>query len=152
MLLSSGLVVGAWAYLDRHRKHLDDLADVWRGQSVIRHVGALYRDDGADQDAEGAVLWVTALPMLFVGAITLIGSYEMFSMFVGKASTMTGSGRPLPCIWMRARGIVALLAVIVLGDSMRQWYGYVVLKRPFTSSEVVVTAGGSSAGDADDHS
>ena len=42
--------------------------------------------------------------------------------------------------------VVALLAVIVLGDSMRQWYGYVVLKRPFTSSEVVVMAGGSSPG------
>lgn len=37
---------------------------------------------------------------------------------------------------------VALLAVIVLGDSIRQWYGYVILKRPFTSSEVVVMAGG----------
>jgi carbon starvation protein len=29
---------------------------------------------------------------------------------------------------------------------MRQWYGYLVLKKPFTSSEVVVTAGGGSAG------
>jgi len=36
--------------------------------------------------------------------------------------------------------------VIVLGDSMRQWYGYLILKRPFTSSEVVVMAGGSSPG------
>ena len=43
--------------------------------------------------------------------------------------------------------IVALLAVIVLGDSMIQWYGYVVLKRPFTSSEVVVMAGGGSPGE-----
>ncbi len=42
--------------------------------------------------------------------------------------------------------VVALLAVIVLGDSMMQWYGYVVLKRPFTSSEVVVMAGGGSPG------
>ena len=62
------------------------------------------------------------------------------------------------CLWRRPRrstdggqafalyldavlvAVVALLAVIVLGDSMRQWYGYVVLKRPFTSSEVVVMA------------
>jgi len=33
-----------------------------------------------------------------------------------------------------------------LSDSMRQWYGYVVLKKPFTSSEVVVMAGGGTAG------
>jgi carbon starvation protein len=36
--------------------------------------------------------------------------------------------------------------VIVLSDSMKQWYGYVVLKKPFTSSEVIVLAGGGSAG------
>ena len=42
--------------------------------------------------------------------------------------------------------VVALLGLIVLSDSMRQWYGYVILKQPFTSSEVVVMAGGGSAG------
>ncbi|HEY6262718.1 MAG TPA: carbon starvation protein A, partial [Nitrospiraceae bacterium] len=42
--------------------------------------------------------------------------------------------------------MVALLAAIVLGDSIRLWYGYLVLKRPFTSSEVVVMAGGGSPG------
>jgi len=29
---------------------------------------------------------------------------------------------------------------------MKQWYGYVILKKPFTSSEVIVLAGGGSAG------
>jgi len=33
-----------------------------------------------------------------------------------------------------------------LSDSMKQWYGYVILKRPFSSSEVIATAGGGSAG------
>lgn len=42
--------------------------------------------------------------------------------------------------------LVAVLGLIVLSDSFRQWYGYVVLKKPFTSSEVVVMAGGGSAG------
>ncbi len=41
---------------------------------------------------------------------------------------------------------VAILGILVLSDSMRQWYGYLVLKKPFASSEVVVTAGGGSAG------
>jgi carbon starvation protein len=41
---------------------------------------------------------------------------------------------------------VAILGLIVLSDSMKQWYGYVVLKKPFTTSEVVVFAGGGSAG------
>jgi len=41
---------------------------------------------------------------------------------------------------------VAVLGLIVLSDSIRQWYGYVVLKKPFTSSEVLVMAGGGTAG------
>jgi carbon starvation protein len=92
-------------------------------------------------------LWVTALPMLFIGAITLMGSYEMFGMFVTKASSIADGGQAF-ALYLDAGlvAVVALLAVIVLGDSIRQWYGYVVLKRPFTSSEVVVMAGGSSPG------
>jgi carbon starvation protein len=88
-------------------------------------------------------LWITALPMLFVGTVTLMGSYEMFGMFVSKASSLADSGQAF-ALYLDAGlvAVVALLAVIVLGDSMRQWYGYVVLKRPFTSSEVVVLAGG----------
>ncbi len=42
--------------------------------------------------------------------------------------------------------LVAVLGMIVLSDSIRQWYGYVILKKPFTTSEVVVVAGGGSAG------
>ena len=57
------------------------------------------------------------------------------------------AGRPLR-LYLDAGlvALVALLGVIVLGDSMKQWYGYVILKRPFTSSEVVVMAGGGSTG------
>ncbi|MGH7181818.1 MAG: carbon starvation CstA family protein, partial [Nitrospiraceae bacterium] len=92
-------------------------------------------------------LWITVLPMLFVGTITLMGCYEMFDMFVTKASSLADSGQAF-VLYLDAGlvAVVALLAVIVLGDSIRQWYGYLVLKRPFTSSEVVVMAGGSSPG------
>ena len=45
-----------------------------------------------------------------------------------------------------ADAVVAMLGLVVLSDSMKQWYGYVILKRPFSSSEVMATAGGGSAG------
>mgnify|MGYP003694617373 CR=1 FL=1 len=47
-----------------------------------------------------------------------------------KASSIADSGRSL-ALYLDAGlvALVALLAVIVLGDSMMQWYGYVVLKR-----------------------
>jgi carbon starvation protein len=92
-------------------------------------------------------LWITALPMLFVAAITLTGSYEMFWMFLKKAATLTDGGQAfalyLDAVLVAA---VAILGLIVLSDSMQQWYGYVVQKKPFTSSEVIVLAGGGSAG------
>ena len=85
--------------------------------------------------------------MLFVGAITLTGAYEMFGLFLSKAG-MLGSGSQAFALYLDAVLVaaVAILGVIVLGDSLRQWYGYVVLKRPFTSSEVVATTGAGSAG------
>jgi carbon starvation protein len=66
---------------------------------------------------------------------------------VTKASTIADSGQAF-ALYLDAGlvAVVALLAAIVLGDSIRQWYGYVILKRPFTSSEVVVMAGGGSPG------
>jgi carbon starvation protein len=84
--------------------------------------------------------------MLFVGTITLLGCYEMFGMFVTKASLADGGQAFALYLDAGLVAAVALLAVIVLGDSIRQWYGYLVLKRPFTSSEVVVMAGGGSPG------
>ncbi len=92
-------------------------------------------------------LWVTAVPMLFVGAITLTGSYELFFLFVEKAASVGGPGQALSLYVDAALvGIVALLAVIVLMDSARQWYGYLVLGQPYTNSEVVEWAGGGASG------
>ena len=91
-------------------------------------------------------LWIAALPMLFVALITLTGSYEMFRMFVAAAGT-SAAGKAL-ALYVDAALVatVAILGLVVMSDSARQWYGYLVQKRPFTSSEIVVMAGGGSAG------
>jgi len=33
-------------------------------------------------------------------------------------------------------GFVATLAVVILADSLAKWYGYVIRKQPYTTSEV----------------
>ena len=91
-------------------------------------------------------LWVTAGPMLFVGVITITGSYDMFGMFLTKAATLPAGEAFALYVDAGLVALVAILGMIVLSDSLKQWYGYVVLKRPFTSSEVVVMAGGGTAG------
>ncbi|MEP6887799.1 MAG: carbon starvation protein A, partial [Nitrospirales bacterium] len=89
-------------------------------------------------------VWVTVIPMVFVGVITLTGAYEMLVLFVEKAREAGATGQAV-ALYVDAVlvGVVALLAVIVLADSIRQWYGYIVLKHAFTSSEVVISSGGS---------
>ena len=64
-----------------------------------------------------------------------------------KAATLTAGAQAFT-LYLDAVlvAVVAILGVIVLVDSTRQWYGYVILKRPFTSSEVIAMAGGGSAG------
>lgn len=84
--------------------------------------------------------------MLFVGMITLTGSYEMSWIFLKKAVTLAAGQAFTLYLDAVLVALVAVLGLIVLSDSIRQWYGYVVLKKPFTSSEVVVMAGGGSAG------
>jgi carbon starvation protein len=84
--------------------------------------------------------------MLFVGAITLSGSYEMFWMFLAKAATLAAGQAFTLYVDAVLVAVVAILGLVVLSDSLKQWYGYVILKRPFRSSEVVALAGGGSAG------
>lgn len=70
----------------------------------------------------------------------------MFWMFLRKAGTLAAGQAFTLYLDAVLVALVAVLGMIVLSDSIRQWYGYVVLKKPFTSSEVVVVAGGGSAG------
>ena len=145
--VSSGLIVGAWGYLIG----TGSISTLWPMFGAANQLlGTLALCIGTTvliKMRKAQYLWITALPMLFVGTVTLIGSYEMFGMFVTKASSIADGGQAF-ALYLDAGlvAVVALLAVIVLGDSMMQWYGYVVLKRPFTSSEVVVMAGGGSPG------
>jgi carbon starvation protein len=146
VLLSSGFVVGSWAYLIG----TGSISTIWPMFGAANQLlGTLALCIGTTvliKMWKSPYLWVTALPMLFVGLITLTGSYEMFGMFLTKAATL-GAGQAF-ALYLDAVlvAVVAILGLIVLSDSMKQWYGYVILKRPFTSSEVVVMAGGGSAG------
>ena len=81
-------------------------------------------------------LWVTVFPMVFVGVITLSGCYELFRIFLERAL----SGDPTQTFRMGLNaalvGLVALLAIIILVDSVRRWYGYLIRKDPLNSTEI----------------
>ncbi|HZS12394.1 MAG TPA: carbon starvation CstA family protein, partial [Nitrospirales bacterium] len=134
VVLSSALVVGAWGYLIG----TGSIATIWPMFGVANQLlGMLALCLGTTvliKMGKARYLWVTAVPMLFVGAITLAGAYELFVLFIGRAATAAESF----ALYLDAGlvALVALLAIIVLMDSARRWYGYLVQGRPYQSTEV----------------
>ncbi|HEY6084602.1 MAG TPA: carbon starvation CstA family protein [Nitrospira sp.] len=146
VILSSGFVVGAWGYLIG----TGSISTIWPMFGAANQLlGTLALCIGTTiliKMWKSRYLWVTAMPMLFVGLITLTGCYEMFGMFLNKAGTVAAGQAFSLYLDAALVGVVAVLGMIVLSDSIKQWYEYVILKKPFTSSEVVVLAGGGSGG------
>jgi len=143
VIVSSGLVVGAWGYLIG----TGSISTIWPMFGAANQLlGMLALCIGTTvliKMKKPRFLWITAAPMVFVGAVTLTGSYEMLGMFLGKAAAAGDAGRAFTLYLDAALvGVVALLAVIVLTDSVRQWYGYLVQGRPCVSSEVIILSGG----------
>ncbi len=145
VIVSSGAVVGAWGYLIG----TGNISTIWPMFGAANQLlGTLALCIGTTvliKMRKSRFLWITIVPMVFVGAITLTGSYEMFVLFVGQAAGVSDAGQAF-ALYLDAVlvGTVALLAVIVLVDSVRQWYCYLVQGQPFTSSEVIIMSGGAS--------
>lgn len=146
VLISSGVVVGGWAGLIA----TGSISTIWPMFGAANQLlGTLALCIGTTvliKMRRSRYLWITALPMGFVGVITLTGAYEMFEMFVATARTLTAGNALALYFDAGLVVVVAILGLVVLTDSARQWYGYLIQKRPFTTSEIVVMAGGGSSG------
>src|ERR1041384_8387976 len=89
VLISSGVVVGGWASLIA----TGSISTIWPMFGTANQLlGTLALCIGTTvliKMRKSQYLWITALPMVFVGLVTLAGSYEMFRMFVATAGTFT---------------------------------------------------------------
>jgi carbon starvation protein len=141
VIVSSGFVVLAWGYLIA----AGSVSTIWPMFGAANQLlGTLALCIGTTvliKTCKTSYLWVTAVPMVFVGVITLTGAYQLFFLFLGQGQG-AASGEAF-ALYLDAMlvGVVAMLAVVVLADSLRQWYGILVQGRPFTTSEVVVMVG-----------
>jgi len=144
ILLTSGLVVFAWGYLI----NTGSISTIWPMFGAANQLlGTLALCVGTTvliKMGKARYAWVTAAPMCFVGVITLTGCYELFGLFLNEGRTATTSGGAFS-LYLNATlvAVVAGLAVVILFNACYQWYGYLVRKKPYVSSEVVVMAGGS---------
>jgi carbon starvation protein len=75
--------------------------------------------------------------MIFIGIITLTACYELLFRYLDQARTAATAQEVFSFqlnAWLVAT--VAMIAVVILADSVIKWYGYLVLKKPMTSSEI----------------
>ncbi|BCA55817.1 Carbon starvation protein A [Nitrospira sp. KM1] len=144
VILSSGIVVGSWGYLIG----TGNISTIWpmfgAANQLLGMLALCIATTVLIKMQKTAYVWVTAIPMAFIGCITIVGSYEMFWLFMAKAATLAAGLAQTLYLDAVLVAVVAGLGLIILTDSIRQWYSYVILKRPFTSSEVIVLAGGGS--------
>ena len=138
VIATSGFVVVAWGYLIA----TGTVSTIWPMFGAANQLlGTLALCIGTTiliKMGKARYIWVTVPPMIFVGVITLTGCYELFFLFLAKAGQMAESGKALT-LYLDAVlvAIVALLAIVVLVDTTRQWYGYLIQGRPYTSTEVL---------------
>src|SRR5881296_1998706 len=115
VIASSAAVVGAWGYLIA----TGSISTIWPMFGAANQLlGTLALCIGTTvliKMRKSHYLWITTLPMLFVGAVTLTGAYELFFLFVAEAGTATGSDQALPLVLDAILvAVVAVLAIIVL--------------------------------------
>ncbi|HTN42993.1 MAG TPA: carbon starvation CstA 5TM domain-containing protein, partial [Nitrospiria bacterium] len=124
-LISTGTIGTIWPMFGAANQLLGTLA-LCVGTTVLIKMG------------KAKYIWVTALPMAFVGIVTLTASYRLFFLYLAQAGQAADASQVfsfrLDAILV---GIVAALAVLILTDSAIKWYGYLVQKKPYTTTEVV---------------
>ena len=135
-------VVGSWGYL----LATGTVSTIWPMFGVANQLlGMLALSVGTTvliKMDKSQYVWVTAAPMVFVGTITLTASYELVLFFVGKAKA-AGAGEGMPYYLDAALvGLVVVLALVALVDSIVKWYGFLIQKKPVTTSEAVPRDGG----------
>ena len=138
VILSSALVVGAWGWLIA----TGTISTVWPMFGAANQLlGTLALCIGTTlfiKMDKARYLWVTAVPMVFVGIITLTGCHDLWWIFLDRART---AADPMARVTMGLNaalvGLVAVLALVVLTESATKWYHYLVLKQPYTTTEII---------------
>src|SRR2546427_10858041 len=133
---ASLLVVGGWGYL----LATGSVSTIWPMFGAANQLlGMLALCVGTTvliKMGKAQYLWVTAVPMIFVGVITLSGSYELFVLFLTNAGSAPAEEAVVFYLDAALIGIVATLAVVILTDSLAKGYGDVIRKQPYRTSEV----------------
>lgn len=138
ILFSSFIVVAAWGYLI----FSGNISTIWPMFRVANQLlAAIALGVGTTiiiKSKKIRYVWVTLIPMIFMFTTTLTAAYQSILIFWQKGSAAATSTE----MWnLRLDallvGLMAVLAVISLGDMLYKWHGYFIRKQPMVLSEVV---------------
>jgi len=136
-IATSLLVVGAWGYLI----YSGSISTIWPMFGVANQLlAALAFCVGTTVIIKMGRLkyaWITFIPMVFMFTMTLTASWQLFWIFLGKASNASGTEAFTFRLDAVLVGMMALLAIVALLDSLYKWYGYLLGRREVPTSEVV---------------
>ncbi len=136
VIVASAAVVFAWGYMIAN----GSIGTIWPMFGVANQLlGMLALCVGTTvliKMNKARYLWITLVPMIFVGVITLYGSYELFGLFMESAGRASGHVAFNYRLNATMVATVAVLAIIILIDSLIKWYGFLILKRPYKTTEV----------------
>lgn len=138
IIATSLMVVVAWSYLIWS----GNVSTIWPMFGVSNQLlAAIALGIGTTVLIKGGKVryaWTTALPMAFMYVTTFAASWQLTGSFLRKAATAPTAAEALT---FRVNGalvaVMAILAVVTLGDMLHKWYGYLTATRPVATSEVL---------------
>ncbi|MFZ5518541.1 MAG: carbon starvation protein A [Candidatus Zhuqueibacterota bacterium] len=138
IIVASALVVLAWGYLI----HSGTVSRIWPMFGVSNQLlAAIALGVGTTliiKAGKARYVWVTLVPMAFMFSTTLTASWQLYHSFRDQAARAATSAEAfnlnLDAVLM---AIMAVLALIALGDMLYKWYGYLSGSRSITSSEIL---------------
>lgn len=138
IIATSLMVVVAWSYLIWS----GNVSTIWPMFGVSNQLlAAIALGIGTTVLIKGGKVryaWTTALPMALMYVTTFAASWQLTGSFLRKAATAPTAAEALT---FRVNGalvaVMAILAVVTLGDMLHKWYGYLTATRPVATSEVL---------------
>jgi len=136
IMVTSLMVVTAWAYLITS----GNISTIWPMFGVTNQLlAAIAFGVGTTiliKTGKTRYAWTTLLPMVFMFTTTFAASWELIRMFLAKADQVSTA---VEAFTFRIDAFLvvfmALLAVVVLGDMLYKWYGWLVSGKVIENKE-----------------
>ncbi|MCX5781403.1 MAG: carbon starvation protein A [Elusimicrobia bacterium] len=130
IILTSFLVVIAWSYLI----YSGNVSTIWPmfglSNQLLSGIALGVGTTIIIRENKLKYAWVTFIPMLFMFSTTLTASWQLVGMFTEKARSSTVVSDAIAYkIDILLVIFMALLALVVIGDMLYQWYNIIVLKK-----------------------